>query len=106
MDLETQARILKQRRLALTGELSEIEDALDEPMPKDWEDRSSERQGDEVLEALGQVELSELKRIDAALARIEQGTYGTCLKCEEPISEERLTAVPDAALCRTCARTV
>ena len=73
-------------------------------MPKDWEDRSSERQGDEVLEALGHVELAELKRIDAALERIEDGTYGTCLKCDEPISDARLEAVPDAALCKNCAR--
>ena len=104
MDVLTQKETLVARRAALVGELSDIEHALDAPMPKDWEDRSSERQGDEVLEALGQAELAELRRIDAALERIEDGTYGTCLKCEEPISNERLIAVPDAALCKNCAR--
>jgi RNA polymerase-binding transcription factor DksA len=104
VDIATQKNLLETRRVALAGDLSDIEHALDAPMPKDWEDRSSERQGDEVLEALGHVEMAELKRIDAALSRIENGTYGTCLKCEEPISDARLAAVPDAALCKRCAR--
>ena len=104
MNIRAQDQVLRARRAELTGELSDIEHALDAPMPKDWEDRSSERQGDEVLEALGHVELAELKRIDAALERIEDGTYGTCLKCDEPISDARLEAVPDAALCKNCAR--
>ncbi|MEM9578649.1 MAG: TraR/DksA C4-type zinc finger protein [Pseudomonadota bacterium] len=104
MDVTLQQQTLLKRRAALVGELSDIEQALDAPMPRDWEDRSSERQGDEVLEALGQVELAELRRIDAALKRIEQGRYGICVKCEDPISDARLNAVPDAALCKTCAR--
>lgn len=104
MDIKVQEQTLRARRDELAGGLSEIEHALDKPMPKDWEDRSSERQGDEVLEALGHVELAELKRIDAALARIEDGTYGECLKCGEPISDARLDAVPDAALCKLCAK--
>lgn len=103
MTWDSQLRILQARRAELTGDLSEIEHALDAPMPKDWEDRASERQGDEVLEALGQVELAELKKIDAALARIADGRYGTCLKCGEQISEARLNAVPEAALCKRCA---
>jgi RNA polymerase-binding transcription factor DksA len=104
MDTSTQKKTLLTRRSELAGELSEIEHALDAPMPKDWEDRSSERQGDEVLEALGHVEMAELKRIDAALERIEDGTYGTCLTCGEAISDARLAAVPEAALCRNCAK--
>ena len=37
--------------------------------------------------------------VDAALARIENGTYGTCEVCGKPIDEERLEAVPYATLC-------
>lgn len=103
MDVDTQKQTLVARRAELTQNLARIEDALDDPAPKDVEDRSSERQGDEVLEALGHVELNELKRIDLALARIEQGTYGDCLKCGEPISDARIELLPDAALCKTCA---
>ncbi|MEN8658263.1 TraR/DksA family transcriptional regulator [Marivita sp.] len=103
MDLTEQKNKLLNRRAELTGALAEIEDKLDDPMPKDWEDRASERQGDEVLEALGNADLDELRRIDAALGRIEDGTFGICAKCGDPISDERLVAVPTAALCRTCA---
>jgi DnaK suppressor protein len=37
--------------------------------------------------------------IDAALRRIEDGTYGTCVACGKPIGEERLEAIPYATLC-------
>ena len=37
-----------------------------------------------------------------ALSRIETGTFGTCLHCEEEISQKRLTAVPWAPFCLAC----
>ena len=40
-----------------------------------------------------------LARIDRALARIEEGTYGTCERCGNPIGRERLEARPSATLC-------
>jgi len=43
-----------------------------------------------------------LVQIGAALKRIEQGEYGICLDCEEPISPKRLAAVPWAAYCLHC----
>ncbi len=103
MDTKNQKQRLLARRLEITGDLQNIEDQLDETPSKDWEDRSAERQGDEVLEALGNAELNELKRIDAALARIADGTYGVCLKCGNPISDARLELLPDAPLCKNCA---
>ena len=96
--------LLEKRRAELLGEIERIEDQLDDPAPKDWEDRASERQGDEVLGALGRHDREELRAIEAALGRIEDGTYGTCARCGAEISAERLAAVPWAALCRTCAR--
>jgi DnaK suppressor protein len=44
-----------------------------------------------------------LAEIDAALARVGEGTYGTCTRCGRPIAPERLDARPEAALCITCA---
>jgi DnaK suppressor protein len=41
----------------------------------------------------------QLEQIDAALARIEAGTYGTCTACGKPVAAERLRAVPWAILC-------
>ena len=45
-----------------------------------------------------------LAEIDAALKRIEDGTYGICTNCGEQISAERLEALPWATLCIDCAR--
>ena len=43
-----------------------------------------------------------MERLQAALVRICDGTYGICLSCEEPIAEKRLDACPGAALCFDC----
>ena len=45
-----------------------------------------------------------LKAIDEALARIDEGTFGTCALCGQPIPEERLEALPYATLCIDCKR--
>ena len=45
-----------------------------------------------------------LAEIDAALQRIEDGTYGTCTNCGKPIPQERLEARPYATLCIDCQR--
>jgi RNA polymerase-binding transcription factor DksA len=42
---------------------------------------------------------AQLGEIDAALARIEAGTYGTCELCGKPIGDERLEAMPAARYC-------
>jgi len=46
----------------------------------------------------------ELKRIEAALARIEEDEYGYCARCGEEIMAARLDLDPMAALCATCAQ--
>ena len=43
-----------------------------------------------------------LKSVKAAIARITDGTFGTCLRCEEQIAEKRLKALPWAAYCVVC----
>ena len=45
---------------------------------------------------------SKLREVRAALARMQDGSYGTCLECEEPISRQRLAAIPWAPLCIRC----
>jgi DnaK suppressor protein len=45
-----------------------------------------------------------LAAVDAALARIDDGSYGTCLRCGEPIGRDRLEARPAAEFCIRCAR--
>jgi DnaK suppressor protein len=43
-----------------------------------------------------------LAQVEAALRRIDDGEYGICLECEEPISLKRLAAVPWALYCLHC----
>lgn len=44
-----------------------------------------------------------LAEVEAALARLEAGTYGVCERCGEPICEARLDALPAARTCIGCA---
>jgi len=43
-----------------------------------------------------------LRNVRAALSRMADGSYGTCLHCEEDISPKRLNAVPWTAYCIKC----
>lgn len=45
-----------------------------------------------------------LVRLEEALRRLNQGTFGRCLQCGKDIAEERLRYQPDAVLCIKCAR--
>lgn len=45
-----------------------------------------------------------LKRVDAAIEAIEEGTYGTCVSCGKTIPKERLEVVPYADKCVECQR--
>ena len=94
---------LEKRRAWLDAKNHEIEDALDETPNPDAEERATEREGDEVLEALGLSHLDEIRQIDAALERIEEGGYGACAACGEPIAKGRLEALPFAVTCIQCA---
>jgi RNA polymerase-binding protein DksA len=49
--------------------------------------------------------IQQLDLVEAALARIEGGTFGTCTNCGKPIAAERLEALPWAAWCIDCQRT-
>ncbi|MFC7361461.1 TraR/DksA family transcriptional regulator [Nocardioides astragali] len=44
-----------------------------------------------------------LAEVDAALARLDAGTYGVCERCGEPVGEARLEALPAARTCIGCA---
>ena len=53
---------------------------------------------------LGLADLSEIREIRSALARLESGTYGTCSECSAPIVEGRLEALPFTTVCIDCAK--
>jgi RNA polymerase-binding transcription factor DksA len=76
------------------GEISHI--------PTHNADRDSDGVDKEV--ALVQNEEGLLEAVNAALSRIEQGTFGKCEGCQGNITTERLEALPYAPLCISCAR--
>jgi RNA polymerase-binding transcription factor len=47
-----------------------------------------------------------LAQVEAAIGRLEEGIYGACANCGRPIAPERLEAIPWAAYCIECQRTV
>jgi RNA polymerase-binding protein DksA len=96
-------KLLEERQCELTGRIEEIDDDLREHEEDDSEERATEIAGDEVLEELGNASVREIQQIQAALVRLEKGTYGTCTRCGKKIGERRLQAIPEAALCITCA---
>jgi len=55
--------------------------------------------------ALIQMKSETLNKIDAALRRLEDGSYGDCFECGDEISEARLRALPFAVRCKECEET-
>jgi DnaK suppressor protein len=70
------------------------------------------RIGDGTVEAIsrltdisiGQSLEASLARIERALEKLDEGTYGVCDVCGGPIPEKRLAAMPDSVTCVECAR--
>lgn len=73
------------------------------PLEPDWAEQAATRQNDEVLDRLESEGHQEITALRAALRRLEQGTYGVCVTCEEPIAAARLEAMPHTTQCITCA---
>jgi RNA polymerase-binding transcription factor DksA len=96
-------RQLEARMADLHRRMQSIEGELDSHQSKDWEEMATEREGDEVLEGIGNAAQREVRQIEAALRRIDEGEYGACAKCGTDISDERLDLLPYTPFCRDCA---
>lgn len=103
ISVETRQRELLARKDELSQRLVKIDAELDQPHSTMFAEAAIEREGDEALEDLGAAGLLEIRMIEAALDRIEAGTYGICVACGEEISEERLNVLPATPKCRDCA---
>jgi RNA polymerase-binding transcription factor DksA len=106
MDTKQRQAQLLARRAVLRQRAGKIDDHLrqvDRELPQDWEDRATALENDEVLDALDATTRAELDEIQAALVRLEKGTYGRCEVCHKLIPEGRLAAIPTARRCTHCA---
>ena len=85
---------------SLDGEVEEVAATSDNHLGE----TASATLGREIDYTLGENSEQVLAEIEAALQRIENGTYGVCRKCGREISAERLEAYPWASLCIDDAR--
>ena len=69
---------------------------------KDTVDMSLQDVNQEIALRLGERESQIVADIDQALMRIDEGSYGICARCEKPIDERRLEAVPTARYDAQC----
>ena len=106
--IEEMGRALRQRRAELVASGSETAESR-RPVELDQTrvgrlSRMDALQGQAMAEAQEQRRQLEIRRIDAALARIEDDTYGDCVRCGAEIDDKRLRLDPAAPLCIECAR--
>lgn len=97
-------KLLLEKRTELTrvGGNKDGSNRLEAVRHADFVDQSAHSIEESVQVRLRQTDSRLLKAIDAALFRIERGTFGVCEVCAESIPAVRLNAVPWARLCREC----
>jgi DnaK suppressor protein len=101
-DLKRYKNILLEKKGDILG-LPERPTVSDDVMRTgDWVDHSSQENDLHVNLALKQTDTKLLRAIEEALQRVEAGTYGICMDCEEPIPNARLDAVPWTRVCIQC----
>jgi DnaK suppressor protein len=96
--------MLAERRREVKDKLRSLRETLpvEAGVVRDAEEQSVDDFVTEVDMALMQMKSETLSRIDQAISRLENGTYGICQECDREISAARLKALPFAALCRDC----
>jgi len=104
-EMEKYRRLLEQKKNSLSSDLAKTRNAEEETteeLTQDIADKAVSSYTREFLYSLSDTDRSTLVRIDEALVRIDEGTYGACINCGQPMNEKRLTAVPWARLCVDC----
>jgi len=104
-DLEHFKKVLEEKRIAL---VKSAQDSLEQDMTLDTNEMpdevdlaSSEYIQSFALRLRGR-ERNFLDKIETALRKIEDGEFGICESCEEPIGRKRLDARPETTLCIRC----
>lgn len=105
-ELEEARSELRRRRSAILeatrGAGAEHEALRNAERGHELEEEAQAEQGLVDLERLDDAERLELRRIEAALARADEGKYGTCATCGAAIERRRLQALPWALRCTGC----
>jgi len=111
--LQKYKKILVEKRARITGDVEQLEQQTLRNTQRDqagdlsdysyhMADVGSDAAERETMLGLASKQQGLVERIDRALERIEQGTYGVCELCASPIPDDRLKALPEANACMKC----
>lgn len=107
LDTTRMRQRLEAERARLLAEIEAVEIEPPEPMTYGSQAAAASQVFDQNrARALRERAERELAQVDAALARLEAGTYGLCRACGRPIDPERLEALPWALYDLECQRKV
>lgn len=93
---------LRQERQQIVTELERLRDSLRAEVDPDADEGDPDLVEREKVMALVQTLEHRLELVDYALRQAQEGTYGICERCGEPIDPARLEAVPETTLCVKC----
>jgi len=102
VDLSNIKTILVAKRKELTLRVRSVDKDFRSGRAPDSGERAVEMENEAVLTELRREASEELLQIDQALQRLNAGTYGLCTRCNNPISDARLNAIPYTAECINC----
>jgi DnaK suppressor protein len=100
-DLEKFRKTLETKQSELSGSLRNRDEIVIEKAPDALDEVQLAGERELAIRNLDR-DSNMLRQIRRALARIEDGSYGICLHCDEEISPKRIAAVPWAAYCIKC----
>jgi DnaK suppressor protein len=99
---------VREKLLALRAEfrnrIATIHSHARNPLEPDSSEQAAQLGNIAVVSALESEATAELAAIDAALSRLDAGTYGRCTQCGEPISPARLNVRPASTECMACTK--
>lgn len=80
--------------------------SLNDSFPNSGDDEYADAATDMLDQQLDMTMLNKyrdrLSAVNSALGRIDEGSYGTCIRCSTTINEARLDAIPETPYCRDC----
>ena len=102
-EYESRLRTLRDEMTSRINAINKDVHHREQAVEKDFAEQTTQRENDDVLNALDHGAKTVVQQIDKALLCIRENTYGICQKCGNPIAEKRLEAVPYVTLCIECA---
>ena len=99
---QIRARLL-QHKAELQKRVTSIHEHARDPLEQDSAEQAAQLGNVAVVSALETEAVQQIGEIDAALQRLDAGTYGICVTCGEPVGDGRLKVRPAATQCRDCA---